>query len=206
MKTGMSTLLMDGKRFKTFLLMSILLHLMILASPFPCKKPPAPKAKRFNVKLIKKKMAPHQTKSNESKSFVQKNPAPGTKKRGFSKKIKRPVMKTQREATISLNAGDVKYTSYLSHLKSRIDQAWIYPEPAGNHKIAGEVTLCFSLDTRGKLVGINIISPSGNTDLDQASINAIEKAVPFDPLPAELKLTRLNVISSFIYQFSADLE
>ncbi len=92
----------------------------------------------------------------------------------------------QKEATISLNARDSKYTSYLSHLRQKINDAWIYPGFAKKNKLEGEITLCFTLNSDGSLLDVIIISPSGQAVLDQASISAIDNAGPFNPLPEKL--------------------
>ena len=79
----------------------------------------------------------------------------------------------------------------------------MYPEFARRNKIEGEITLCFTLNSNGRIVDLKILDSSGQVDLDQASVRAIHTAGPFNPLPENLNLSKLNVISTFIYQFEA---
>jgi len=201
-----SSLRLDRNRFKYFLILSTAIHLsLILAIPLSNYKKPLPKPKIFKVDLVKIKPKKSKKLPIEKKGI--------NKKELKSKKIKTPPLKKklvkenitmQKEATISLSAGDAKYTSYLSHLRQRIYNAWIYPEFAKRNKVEGEITLCFTLDSEGGLIDVKILNSSGQAILDQASISAIDTAGPFNPLPERLNLSKLNVISTFIYQFEAD--
>jgi TonB family protein len=204
--TNISHLLINRNRFKSFLLLSTLIHLsIIIALPLSVNKKPLAKPKSFKVEFIRKnpqflKKQPKKHKNiikEEAKSKRLKNPP-------ANKKPAKENITLQKEATISLDARDVKYTSYLSHLRQKINDAWIYPEFAKNKKLEGEITLCFTLKSDGSLLDVIIISPSGQAVLDQASISAIDNAGPFNPLPEKLNLSKLNVISTFIYQFEAD--
>ena len=204
--TNISHLLINRNRFKSFLLLSTLIHLsIIIALPLSVNKKPLAKPKSFKVDLIRKnpkmlKKQPKEIKNiikEETKSKRLKNPPE-------KKKPAKENITMQKEATISLNARDAKYTSYLSHLRQKINDAWIYPEFAKKNKLEGEITLCFTLKSDGSLFDVIILSPSGQSILDQASISAIDNAGPFNSLPEKLNLSKLNVISTFIYQFEAD--
>lgn len=204
--TQISSLLIDRNRFKSFLLLSTAIHLsIIIALPLSINKKSLPKLKVFKVDFIRKK--PQSLKKQPIENIKS------IKKELKSKRLIDPPLKKksakenitmQKEATISLNTRDAKYTSYLSHLRQRINDAWIYPEFAKKNKLEGEITLCFTLKSDGGLLDVKITSPSGQAVLDQASIHAIDNAGPFNPLPAKLNLSKLNVISTFIYQFEAD--
>jgi protein TonB len=186
--------------------LSTLIHLsIIIALPLSVNKKPLAKPKSFKVEFIRKnpqilKKQPKNHKNiikEEAKSKRLKNPP-------ANKKPAKENITLQKEATISLDARDAKYTSYLSHLRQKINDAWIYPEFAKKKKLEGKITLSFTLKSDGSLLDVIIISPSGQAVLDQASISAIDNAGPFNPLPEKLNLSKLNVISTFIYQFEAD--
>lgn len=201
----LSNLLIGRNRFKYFLLLSTVIHLSIIALPLSVNKKPLPEPKVFKVDFIRKKPQPVKKLSLENKNSLKKELK--SKKLKAAPVKKKPIKENitmQKEATISLNARDSKYTSYLSHLRQRINNAWIYPEFAKRNKIEGEITLCFTLKSDGSLLDVIIINPSGQAVLDQASISAIDNAGPFNPLPGKLNLSKLNVISTFIYQFEAD--
>ena len=203
---NISSLLIDRNRFKSFLILSTAIHLsIIIALPLSVNKKTLPKPKLFKVDLIRKKPQILKKQPKEIKNIIKEE----TKSRRLKnppakKKPAKENITMQKEATISLNARDAKYTSYLSHLRKKINDAWIYPEFAKKNKLEGEITLCFTLKNNGSLLDVIIMSPSGQAVLDQASISAIDNAGPFNPLPEKLNLSKLNVISTFIYQFEAD--
>ena len=204
--TNISHLLINRNRFKSFLLLSTLIHLsIIIALPLSVNKKPLAKPKSFKVDLIRKNPKILKKHPKEIKNIIkEETKSKRLKTHPEKRKPAKENITMQKEATISLNARDAKYTSYLSHLRQKINDAWIYPEFAKEKKLEGEITLCFTLKSDGSLLDVIIISPSGQAVLDQASISAIDNAGPFNPLPEKLNLSKLNVISTFIYQFEAD--
>jgi len=204
--TDISSLRIDKNRFKAFFLLSAIIHLSFLvAVPLSVKKKAPPKPKLFNVNLVKKKPEIHKKTPPKIKNDIKQQLKTKTKAKAHKlKKTVKDKLALKREATISLNTRDAKYTSYLTHLKQKINTAWQYPAIAKKNKIEGELTLCFSLGSDGRLLDIKIINPSGHDILDRGSISAVENAGPFNPFPEKLKLSKLNIISTFIYQFEAD--
>jgi len=203
---NISSLLIDRNRFKSFLILSTAIHLsIIIALPLSVNKKTLPKPKLFKVDLIKEKPQILKKLPPKVKNVIKKDVKSKTVKSPPAKKNRpKENITMKKEATISLNTRDAKYTSYLSHLRQKINNAWIYPEFAKKNKLEGEITLCFTLKNNGSLLDVIIMSPSGQAVLDQASISAIDNAGPFNPLPEKLNLSKLNVISTFIYQFEAD--
>ena len=204
--TNISHSLINRNRFKSFLLLSTLIHLsVIIALPFSVNKKTLPKPKLFKVDLIREKPQILKKLPPKVKNVIKKEVKSKTVKSPPAKKNRpKENITMKKEATISLNTRDAKYTSYLSHLRQKINDAWIYPEFAKKNKLEGEITLCFTLKSDGSLFDVIILNPSGQSILDQASISAIDNAVPFNPLPEKLNLSKLNVISTFIYQFEAE--
>ncbi len=204
--TGISSLLVDKNRFKAFLLLSAAIHLVFIISiPMSVKKNAPPKPKFFDVELLRKKpVTLKKTSQKTNKNIIKKIKTKTAAKNHKLKKTSENKLSSKREATVSLNTSDAKYTSYLSHLKEKINKTWQYPAIAKKNKIDGELTLCFSLKSNGRLLEVKIIKPSGHTILDQESISAVENAGPFNPFPEKLALTKLNIISTFIYQFESD--
>jgi len=206
--TNISSLRVDKNRFKAFLLLSTVIHLaFLIAMPMTVKKKAPPNPKFFNVDLVKRKPEILEKISPKIKTDIKQKVKTKTKTKVKPHKLKKSVKDKstlKREATISLNTRDAKYTSYLTHLKQKINTAWQYPAIAKKNKIEGELTLCFSLNSKGRLLDIKIIHPSGHDILDRGSISAVENASPFNPFPEKLKLSKLTLISTFIYQFEAD--
>jgi TonB family protein len=204
--TNISHLLINRNPFKSFLLLSTLIHLsIIIALPLSVNKMPLAKPKLFKVDLIRKNPKILKKQPPKVKNVIKREVKSKTVKTPPEKKNRpKENITLKKEATISLNTRDAKYTSYLSHLRQKINDAWIYPDFAKKNKLEGEITLCFTLKSDGSLFDVIILSPSGQAVLDQASISAIDDAGPFNQLPKKLNLSKLNVISTFIYQFEAD--
>ncbi|MEI6128124.1 MAG: energy transducer TonB [Pseudomonadota bacterium] len=112
-----------------------------------------------------------------------------------------------KEATVSLYADNKKhskYSSYLRHLRQKIDSAWEYPASAKERGIEGELRVLFSIEKTGGLLDVKLLQSSGNAVLDQEALRTLHSAAPFNPLPSSLSISRLNVHASFKYQFSSD--
>jgi len=49
-----------------------------------------------------------------------------------------------------------------------------YPESARDRGIEGSVTIEYTINTQGNVVGVKVVSSSGNSDLDRAAVEAVE--------------------------------
>lgn len=107
---------------------------------------------------------------------------------------------TDREDTIELDDTESKYAPYLLLIKQRIETVWSYPGEALHQKVAGTNMLRFTIDRSGALVGVRLLTRSGNNSLDLGSIWAVRSAAPFDPIPAGMNLVRLHIIATFDYR------
>jgi TonB family protein len=110
-----------------------------------------------------------------------------------------------REDTIYLDSKDVKYVTYLANIKKKFLQAWNnpdwkYPPNSYKKKEEGTVIVRISIDADGRLAGASIVSSSGYVDLDNDALNVVQATAPFEPLPEFYDLSRLNIITSFIYE------
>jgi len=89
-------------------------------------------------------------------------------------------------------------------LRYKIDSVWEYPSYAKERGIEGELTLCFAIGENGSLINAKLLDPSGHPTLDQEAVRAIKDAAPFRHFPDGFSISRLNVLASFKYQFSAE--
>jgi TonB family protein len=81
----------------------------------------------------------------------------------------------------------VDVRSYLASLFSSVKRKWYEGMPASARRgDKGVVSVQFRVQKDGKLLGssLKVSSSSGKKDLDDASLNAIRKAAPFDHLPS----------------------
>ena len=59
-----------------------------------------------------------------------------------------------------------------------------------------------SIDADGRLAGAALISSSGYAELDEGAISVVQTAAPFEPLPGNYDLSRLNIVASFHYKIT----
>lgn len=100
---------------------------------------------------------------------------------------------------ISLNTTELKYLSYFSKLKDRIQMVWKYPEAAKVTGLQGRLVLKFVLNSDGSLRELRVVTSSGIDILDDAAIKAIRKAAPFYAIPKNLGDV-LSIVANFEYE------
>ena len=109
-----------------------------------------------------------------------------------------------RQETIQLNTRRHKYMNYSAEIKQIIYQNWRYPEQARQARMQGQLLLEFSILDSGDLAGIKVLKSSGYASLDQGTIDAINAATPFPPLPEHFQLDRMNIRARFFYRLVAE--
>jgi TonB family protein len=62
------------------------------------------------------------------------------------------------------------------------------------------VVILMSINADGSLSQLLLTSSSGSASLDQGTLDVINAAAPFNPLPAKYELSRLHITASFRYQ------
>ena len=98
-----------------------------------------------------------------------------------------------------LNAPEIQYISYFASIKRKIELVWQYPYEAAAAGIQGELTLDFVIARSGTVNSVDLIRGSGSKILDDEAIQAIRKAAPFDPIPAQYKIPSLQIRGRFVY-------
>lgn len=68
--------------------------------------------------------------------------------------------------------------------------------------LVGEVKLAATLDFQGRLAGYQILNSSGMAELDQAAIELLKRASPFDPFPNALVAYQTELTITRIWQFN----
>ena len=108
----------------------------------------------------------------------------------------------EAEATVSLDSQELKYVSYLSKIKKKIEPNWHYPERAQKIGLQGKLALYFSILRDGQLDRIELLSSSGHPLLDEEALKAVKGAAPYHSLPDRLQISRLNILATFEYRIS----
>jgi periplasmic protein TonB len=103
------------------------------------------------------------------------------------------------DTAISLNTTEVKYLSYFTHLKQKIDRAWSYPVEATTQGIHGQLVLFFVLRRSGQVSRVELLRSSGSKLLDKEAWEAVLNVGPFDPFPPQIPEEELHIRARFTY-------
>lgn len=88
---------------------------------------------------------------------------------------------------------------YIEQLKARIFNAWQYPEVAIVKGWDGKVLISFAIDSRGRLLSLDIMAGSGHDLLDDAALVAIKRASPFGAFTEDLATDTIKIRAGFLY-------
>lgn len=103
-----------------------------------------------------------------------------------------------------MTAEDAKrlLTDYASGVKSAILREKTYPGLAERQGHEGAVKVGFTISADGSLQSVTVKSSSGFDELDEAALDAVRDAAPFDPLPSGTGRRQLPL--SVTLRFSLD--
>lgn len=76
--------------------------------------------------------------------------------------------------------------AYLAELQRAIKRQQRYPEAARHRGTAGTTTLTFVLQADGRIDRVQVARSAGDTELDQAAVEAINRLGRFKPIPSVL--------------------
>jgi TonB family protein len=96
----------------------------------------------------------------------------------------------------------VDFKPYLAKVLDSVRKNWykLIPEEARPPLLKqGKVTIQFAILPDGKVSGMQIVKPSGDTPLDRAAWGGITACNPFDPLPSEFHGPFLALRFHFYY-------
>ncbi len=91
------------------------------------------------------------------------------------------------------------YRRYLLRVKARIEHFWNYPPEALQGRPDAITTIRFVIGDSGSLLNRLIETSSGSDHLDRIALDAVQKAAPFEKIPADLNLPQLQVVARFQY-------
>lgn len=91
-------------------------------------------------------------------------------------------------------SGD-ELTFYYALLKRRIEAAW--KRPVSTSRETRTAAVYVELSPTGRLLKLELKTPSGYAPFDRSIIQAVKDAEPFPPFPLALKMDRLNPILEF---------
>jgi protein TonB len=112
-----------------------------------------------------------------------------------------------RQLVVSADTSESNVAPYLDNWKRRIEAvgAAYFPELGSLQGIAGSPTLEVSIDSSGNLAEVVIRKSSGSAVLDQAALDILRRASPFDPFPPEVAAEYDSLRFAYKWLFSEQL-
>lgn len=87
------------------------------------------------------------------------------------------------------NTSGIDLNPYYDEIQRRVKQNWQSPASGDNR----HTVLTFSIGRNGQIIGLRIRQSSGSPEVDQKSIDAVQKSGPFAPLPANYPYQQLPI-------------
>ena len=113
-----------------------------------------------------------------------------------------------RQLIVSADTSESNVAAYLDNWKRRIEAVGdaYFPELGELNGIVGSPTLEVSIDASGNLAEVVIRKSSGSAVLDQAALDILRRASPFDPFPQEIAMEYDKLRFAYKWLFSDQLE
>jgi protein TonB len=112
-----------------------------------------------------------------------------------------------RQLVISADTRESDVAEYLDNWKRRIEAvgAEYFPELGSLHGLTGSPTLEVSISASGELAEVIIRKSSGSAVLDQAALDILRRASPFDPFPREIQTEYDSLRFAYKWLFADEL-
>jgi protein TonB len=109
-----------------------------------------------------------------------------------------------RELVTSVDTRESVVAGYLDSWKRKIETTGIryFPEQSVLSELTGSPTLEVTIDASGQLHEVIVRRSSGSKVLDQAALNILRRAAPFDPFPETIRIDYDQLRFAYKWQFS----
>ncbi len=109
-----------------------------------------------------------------------------------------------RELVTSVDTRESKIAEYLNSWKAKIESIGVryFPEQGIIDGISGSPTLEVTITASGQLQEVIVRRTSGSKVLDQAALNILRRAAPFDPFPEAIRVDYDQLRFAYKWQFS----
>lgn len=109
-----------------------------------------------------------------------------------------------RRLVTSVDTMESKVAGYLSRWKQKIEAIGVdyFPEKGIVQGLTGSPTLEVTISASGDLEGVVLRQSSGSRVIDQAALNILERAAPFEPFPEAIRLDYDELVFAYKWQFS----
>jgi len=203
----------DGSLFKVAILISLALHLLLLASAgglIPPITPPVWPHSTLQVTVLKTPpsakparadmLAQHDSQGSGNPSGDNSPPAaparttPQASLRAANtvpdsqQDTATPVRDNRQQARLGAAAVGVSWAAYVEDWRRRVERIGNrhYPAEARARGLYGSLELVVTLRDTGELMNVRIARSSGSSLLDQAAIDIVRLGAPYPPFPARL--------------------
>ncbi len=112
-----------------------------------------------------------------------------------------------RQLIISADTRESSVAAYLDKWKRRVEAAGAayFPEVGGLGGVTGSPTLEVAIDSTGHLSEVILRKSSGSSVIDQAALDILRRASPYDPIPAEIRNEYDSLRFAYKFLFSDDM-
>lgn len=100
---------------------------------------------------------------------------------------------------ITFDTRDMVIKGYMTRLRDRVEDIWVYPKEAAQKGIYGDLRIKFVVRKDGSLGSVEVVQTSGYAELDRAAVKALKEGAPYWPLPEGWSREALVVDGRFIY-------
>jgi protein TonB len=109
-----------------------------------------------------------------------------------------------RQLVTSVDTKESKIAIYLDSWKRRIEMVGVkyFPEQSVIQGITGSPTLQVTINATGQLEAASIRQSSGSRVLDQAALNILRRASPFEPFPETIRVDYDRLIFAYKWKFA----
>ena len=107
-----------------------------------------------------------------------------------------------RKRYLSPSTREVSYAQYYDRLRRKIETLGTQQFPqVGTRKLYGDLTMIVTVDAQGRVIGTEVVTSSGQPELDRRAQAIASRAGPFGPFTAEMKrhTDQLALVSRFSF-------
>ncbi len=114
--------------------------------------------------------------------------------------------KTGRELEIKADTRESGLAPYLDGWKRKVERMGTlnYPRDTRQRRMSGNPVLAVTISADGTLKDISVQRTSGHKEVDQAALNILKLASPFEPFPSALRQKYDQLRFAYEWQFLGD--
>lgn len=109
-----------------------------------------------------------------------------------------------RQLVTSVDTKESNVAGYLERWKTKIETIGVkyFPERGAMQGMTGSPTLEVTINASGQLAEVVVRQSSGSKLIDQAALNILRRAAPFDPFPEAIRLDYDQLRFAYKWQFN----